>query len=634
MINIKLKNKFSIEKDYQDISQLRLVSEDNEYKIFTRGEPATVSPADQSTKVYLTNNYQGTPLEVTENGYIDLKTNIEKDKNIPLYIDINIPFNNDFLETTGTISDTSPMDVSQYKAIQVVDQNLVSENIKFNKNILGINGTYVSADQVTQFTDIDFETIIKNTTNVNYLFTTDSRNNFDFLNEIDFSHVTNTYHMFADCSNLVVAPVIDTSNVTQISGMFKNCANLTTISQLNTSKATDLNGLFSGCKNLVSVPILDLSNAKYLSYMFKDCEKLSSIPQLDTSNVTNMASAFYGCKSLTTIPLLDTSKVTNMERMFENCSNLSSIPQLDTSNVTNFSFMFHNCTNLTSTPQLDTSKATDISYLFCSCNKLTSVKLNIPKATNYWNAFLMCYNLQYVDLSHFNSSYLGWASNWLNGTFVYCYSLKDLVLRNVTGSIDLGTSTYLNKCYHFSGTVDPVYNPNGLKDGKIYIPFSTWHSKFSRNSGYNNDHQSYNPNNTGFSSYYFPLEYYTVDGSLNGDLDLSKRDLPIYIVKLYYDEIIPNSILYSLDNGATWVDLATVTPTSVNSDVAGDGANLVVLFGVSQIKFKLVSAGERVFYINYYGGVFVKGNDIEVIESENYILTKNPSPLYIRYSTI
>lgn len=27
-----------------------------------------------------------------------------------------------------------------------------------------------------------------------------------------------------------------------------------------------------------------------------------------------------------------------------------------------------------------------------------------------------------------------------------------------------------NKCYHFDGTVHYAYNPDGLKDGRIYVP--------------------------------------------------------------------------------------------------------------------------------------------------------------------
>ena len=31
------------------------------------------------------------------------------------------------------------------------------------------------------------------------------------------------------------------------------------------------------------------------------------------------------------------------------------------------------------------------------------------------------------------------------------------------------TNTFGN-CYHFTGTKNDTYNPNGLKDGRIYVP--------------------------------------------------------------------------------------------------------------------------------------------------------------------
>ena len=31
-------------------------------------------------------------------------------------------------------------------------------------------------------------------------------------------------------------------------------------------------------------------------------------------------------------------------------------------------------------------------------------------------------------------------------------------------------SSAFNNCYHFTGTTDVTYNPQGLKDGRIYVP--------------------------------------------------------------------------------------------------------------------------------------------------------------------
>jgi hypothetical protein len=31
-------------------------------------------------------------------------------------------------------------------------------------------------------------------------------------------------------------------------------------------------------------------------------------------------------------------------------------------------------------------------------------------------------------------------------------------------------TSLLSNCYHFSGTIDSIYNPEGLKDGVIKVP--------------------------------------------------------------------------------------------------------------------------------------------------------------------
>ena len=138
----------------------------------------------------------------------------------------------------------------------------------------------------------------------------------------------------------------------------------------------------------------------------------------------------------------DTSNVTSMSSMFYVCNNLTTIPQLDTSNVTNMSYMFYKCSKLTTISQLDTSSVTNMEKMFAFCYKLTT-----------------------IDISHMNitSSYNS------NGFAIYCYSLTKLIIRNMT-TIPILASGAFDSCYHFTGTVDATYNPQGLKDGRIYVP--------------------------------------------------------------------------------------------------------------------------------------------------------------------
>ena len=255
-----------------------------------------------------------------------------------------------------------------------------------------------------------------------------------------------------------------------VNGMFHNDSNIT-FSELNeilsyddTSNITIMERMFYGCSSLTSVPQLNTSNNTSMRMMFYECSSLTSVPQLNTAKVTDMYCTFYGCSSLATIPLLNTSKTTNMHAMFSNCSSLATIPLLQTSNATNMSQMFQYCTNLPTIPLLDTSKVTDMSYMFYGCSSLTSIsQLNASKVTNMSRMFQYCEILTKVDFTRINSGCS------LDDTFNNCCSLTKLIIRNMTTAPKLQSTTFTN-CYHFTGTLHTTYNPNALKDGRIYVP--------------------------------------------------------------------------------------------------------------------------------------------------------------------
>ena len=160
-------------------------------------------------------------------------------------------------------------------------------------------------------------------------------------------------------------------------------------------------------------------SAMYLFYNYTGTSVDDLIQYSDTENVTYMNSMFYYCSNLQSIPLLDTSKVNYMIGMFRDCSHLTTIPQLDTSKVTNMERMFNNCYLL---PKIDIT----------SMDKITS-------------------------------------TSYSNQTFYNCYSLTKLIIRTMT-TIPVLNSSAFKYCYHFLGTVDSTYNPDGLKDGRIYVP--------------------------------------------------------------------------------------------------------------------------------------------------------------------
>ena len=214
------------------------------------------------------------------------------------------------------------------------------------------------------------------------------------------------------------------------------------ISYNDTENVTNMYGMFYNCKNLQTVPLLNTSKVTEMDNMFSDCSSLQTIPQLNTSNVTKMGCTFRNCSSLQTIPQLNTSNVTNMEGMLNNCTRLQTIPQLNTSKVTDIGSIFYNCHELATIPQLNTSKVTNIGYMFYGCSKLQTIDLTHMQITKVSNSASMCYG---------------------------CYSLTKLIIRNMD-TIPVLNSNAFNSCYHFLGTKNTTYNPQGLKDGRIYVP--------------------------------------------------------------------------------------------------------------------------------------------------------------------
>ena len=201
---------------------------------------------------------------------------------------------------------------------------------------------------------------------------------------------------------------------------------MATISNVNGKKITkikykgeifDVGGGGSGGNTLKT--LLDATKSCYnLFYNYSGASIEGLISYNDTENVTKMDYMFSGCSNLTTMPQLNTSNVTTMVGMFQTCSKLMTIPQLDTSNVTNMDSMFYSCVKITS-----------------------------------------------IDITHMNIT-----STLKSDSFAYnCYSLTKLIIRNMP-KIPVISSYSFKNCYHFTGTTNATYNPQGLKDGRIYVP--------------------------------------------------------------------------------------------------------------------------------------------------------------------
>lgn len=442
---------------------------------------------------------------------------------------------------------------------------------------------------------------------------------------IDTSKAQDLGYMFYSCSNLQSVPQLNTSSATDMSYMFYNCSGLTSIPQLDTSKATTVSGMFYSCKNITQFPTINIPNATSASSLFESCSSMVNAPSiLSTEKLTSTSSMFEGCSKLQSISLFDTSKVTNMSDMFYNCSKLATIPQLNMSSVTNVSRMFYNCESLTSVELLDLPKVTSMDYLFAGCSNLVDVKLNNSglngKNTGFTYVFSNCYKLELVDLSDYSSYYpiRDHSNNYGLSLFNNCYRLKYVIIRNFGEKYALCNSwndkaendTFKN-CYLFKGTKHSTYNPSGTKSGKIYVPRNMVNTLV--------DTRSYS-----WGEYLFrALEDYTTDGTTTGEFNRTLAELPEIKINSYYFSVGAAGLgYYSLDDGQTWVDFATLTIDSY----------LPEIIGVEKIKFK-ITAGNGSYTSNCISssslGLTFWGDPSADRESDTITLTSDLTDLRV-----
>lgn len=327
------------------------------------------------------------------------------------------------------------------------------------EKVVGTIETYngESVGEAEKRTDM-LQARIDATNSCNYLFYYYTGNNVDFISDLD------------------------TSKVTTMSNMFRSCTKLTTIPSLDCSNVTKMNYMFADDQALSFVPKLNSGNVTDMSYMFQNCKNLETVEEIDCSNATNMSRAFYSCSKLKTANLLNTNKLTDTSNMFYRCTAMRNMPEFNTSSVTNMEYMFYYCTSLTSTPRIDTSSVTKMNYMFQNCDVL-----------------------KIIDITYLNGASTASLAS-------YCYSLKAFVIRSFGESYTLASNTFYN-CYHMLGTTHYFYNPNGLKDGYIYVPRNMIETL------------SQSTNWSTFADQIRALEDYTLDGTTTGELNLTAMGL-------------------------------------------------------------------------------------------------------------
>lgn len=205
-------------------------------------------------------------------------------------------------------------------------------------------------------------------------------------------------------------------------------------------------------------------------------------------------SVFRDCSNLTTINFPLATSIG--DQAFTSCFRLASADFPLVTSIGNQAFYYCKALTTVNFP-LVTALPQNVFY---SCEGLTSV--NFPLATSIPNqCFYGCKKLAIVDLPSVTSI--------VGNAFRGCRSLKAVILRS-DSICSLGNVAAFYDCYHFHGTKDNTYNPDGLKDGYFYVPAALIENYKAAT------------NWSTFATQFRALEDYTVDGTTTGALDESK----------------------------------------------------------------------------------------------------------------
>ena len=103
-------------------------------------------------------------------------------------------------------------------------------------------------------------------------------------------------------------------------------------------------------------------------------------------------------------------------------------------------------------------------YCFYGCRELKKVYFPLAKTVSYYG---------FANNISLHTAIFTRATSISGAAFYYCYRLVSLILGNDTRLVSLANkSAFSSACYHILGTVNATYNPDGKKDGYIYVPLS------------------------------------------------------------------------------------------------------------------------------------------------------------------
>lgn len=330
---------------------------------------------------------------------------------------------------------------------------------------------------------------------------------------------TNFSSMYYNCSKCTTFPAINTSKGTNFSSMHQKCSALRQYPSYDLSNAENTSYMFKECKNIKGDFTFDLPKCTNAEHMFSaeyGVSDLEATLKIKNTNKLTKMTGFcgdHGFKEviIESLPLLesmqssfssynnnvkynklilpDLPSIKEMSYAFKNCTINEQFTIGDFTHCTNLyqTFMYFTLGNNVVNKEIIIGNLPNVSNLtnsFCNSN-FEHIKIgNIEKCTYGSETFENCRNLRKLEigslLPDFKPSYfvrgcslleevilenISGGSDW----FANDYSLKKLVIKTME-TLPTISSNYFVNCYHFTGTTNATYNPQGLKDGRIYVP--------------------------------------------------------------------------------------------------------------------------------------------------------------------
>jgi len=179
----------------------------------------------------------------------------------------------------------------------------------------------------------------------------------------------------------------------------------------NKKEIKDNANIFIGNKK---INMIIEENKWIIDYKFEK-EGKYNLKIIFNNNINDMNSIFENCSNIYSIDLsnFNISSTINMEGMLNNYHKLKEIKGINnfnTNQVKNMRIMFQKCYELEylDLSNFNTSKVNDMEGMFNNCHKLRVIKginkFNTNQVTNMKAMFQAYFELEYLDLSNFNTS--------------------------------------------------------------------------------------------------------------------------------------------------------------------------------------------------------------------------------------